>query len=112
MGKKRHINRGVEKRCMCRRSSWSQCPHPWTFRYKPRGHGRQQLSLDRLLGYHVDSRTDADKHANRIRTEMDAGTFRKDSVASPVSSGGVWCSRGAKAPNRPPASAPCETYSA
>jgi integrase len=89
MGKKRHINRGVEKRCTCRRSSWSQCPHPWTFRYKPRGHGRQQLSLDRLLGYHVDSRTDADKHVNRIRTEMDAGTFRKDSVASPVSSGGV-----------------------
>ena len=65
MGEKRHINRGVEKRCMCRRSSWSQCPHPWMFRYKPRGHGRQQLSLERLLGYHVDSRTDADKHANR-----------------------------------------------
>jgi hypothetical protein len=43
------------------------------------------LSLDRLLGYHVDSRTDADKHANRIRTEMEAGTFRKEAVSSPVS---------------------------
>jgi integrase len=89
MGEKRHINRGVEKRCGCRRSSWSQCSHPWTFRYKPRGRSRQQLSLDRLLGYHVDSRTDADKQANRIRAEMDAGTFRKHSVASPVSTSGV-----------------------
>ena len=89
MSEKRHVNRGVEKRCTCKRSSWSQCPHPWTFRYKPRGRRRQQLSLDRLLGYHVDSRTDADKHANRIRTEMDAGTFRKEAIASPVSTGGV-----------------------
>ena len=89
MGEKRHVNRGVEKRCNCKRSSWSQCLHPWTFRYKPRGRRRQQLSLDRLLGYHVDSRTDADKHANRIRTEMDAGTFKKDSVASPIVADGV-----------------------
>jgi integrase/recombinase XerD len=89
MGKKRHVNRGVEKRCTCERSNWSTCPHPWTFRYKPRGRNRQQLSLDRLLGYHVDSRTDANTHANRIRTEMDAGTFKKDSLASAVSTDGV-----------------------
>ena len=89
MGKKRHVNRGVEKRCTCKRSNWSTCSHPWTFRYKPRGRNRQQLSLDRLLGYHVDSRTDANTHANRIRTEMDAGTFKKDLLATPVSIDGV-----------------------
>ena len=84
MREKRHIDRGIEKQCKCKGSSWSKCPHRWTFRYKSRGRVRQGLSLDRLLGYHVESRIDADEDANRIRTEMNAGTFNKNVVACPV----------------------------
>src|SRR5687767_8377744 len=74
--KRRHVNRGVEKRCGCQRDNWSKCKHPWRFRHKPPGQRRQQFSLDKLLGGHVGSKTEADIEANRLRVQMDNRTFR------------------------------------
>ena len=79
---KRHHTGGLRKRCDCARKHWPKCSHPWWLRYKPRGGPHYEVSLDRVLGKHVDSKSEAETEANKIRVLIDAGTFNK--AVSPV----------------------------
>jgi len=71
----RHRNDGLRKICGCRRTNWPKCPHGWHLNFKWKGK-HYRLSLDRELWKHVESKTDAQAEAERIRTEIRAGTFR------------------------------------
>jgi integrase len=74
---KRHANKGLRKLCDCARSTWPKCRHPWHLNYTFKG-TVYRLSLDRDLGRHVDSKTEAEREAERIRGAIRAGTFRAD----------------------------------
>src|SRR5438552_8052598 len=76
MKQSRHRNSGLRKRCGCPRKVWPKCPHSWYFNFKPRGGPHYQLSLDREVGKHVDSKSEAQGIADGIRTAIRAGTFR------------------------------------
>ena len=70
----RHVNHGVRKVCGCPHAKWAKCTHPWHFAFKWQGiHHR--FSLDRHAPQHIDSKTEALKLADEIRTEIRAGTF-------------------------------------
>lgn len=75
--RKRHENRGLRKRCDCRRSNWLKCAHPWYFSYMPRRgpsagvHVRK--NLDDLAGKEIDGKTDAETEVRRIKTALDKG---------------------------------------
>jgi integrase len=76
----RHRNGGVKKRCGCPRKAWPKCPHSWFFNFKPRDGTHYRLSLDRELGRHVESRSEAEMEAAKIRAAILAGTFRAAST--------------------------------
>jgi integrase len=83
----RHRNHGVRKRCHCKRKIWPKCPHGWHLNFTPRGGQDYRLSLDVELGRHIDSKTEADAEATRIKSEILAGTFvcavdRREATAS------------------------------
>jgi integrase len=67
----------VRKVCGCGWRQWPKCPHPWHFSYKPRGGPRYRFSFDAEFGGHIESKTDAEKKAANIRSEIDAGTFER-----------------------------------
>lgn len=69
-----HRNRGLRKICDCARSKWAKCVHPWHFSFKWLGKDHRG-SLDRYMGQHIDSKTEAEASADRIRAEIRAGTF-------------------------------------
>jgi integrase len=73
----RHRNAGLRKRCSCSRKVWPKCPHPWHFNFKPKGGPHYQLSLDAELGRPINSKSEAQELADRIRAEIRAGTFRR-----------------------------------
>src|SRR5205809_4761988 len=73
----RHRNGGIRKRCPCPRRNWAKCPHGWHLNYRPKGGPHYRLSLDRKVGRHIDSKTEAQAEAERIRTEIRNGTFRR-----------------------------------
>jgi integrase len=81
---KRHQNYGLRKVCGCARRTWPKCPHSWHLNYKPRGRKAWRLSLDREVGKHVDSKSDAIAEANKIRAAIDAGTFRMAASSMPT----------------------------
>ncbi len=70
-----HCNDGLRKRCGCPRRKWSKCPHDWHFNFKYGDQKPYRFSLDRYLGKHPETREEAEGHADRIRTEIRAGTF-------------------------------------
>jgi hypothetical protein len=70
-------NHGLRKLCGCGRARWPKCPHAWHFSFKPRGGVRWRFSLDHELGRHLDSKEEAKSEADRIRTEIRQGTFRR-----------------------------------
>lgn len=72
----RHRNFGVRKRCRCKPKDWPKCLHSWHLNYKPKGEPHYRLSLDREVGRHVDSKTEAIAEAERIRTAIRNRTFR------------------------------------
>jgi integrase len=74
---KRHANKGLRKLCDCARRTWAKCPHSWYLNFKPKGGPSYRLSLDKEAGKHLESKTDADTEAERIRREIRAGTFRR-----------------------------------
>lgn len=83
----RHRNFGLIKRCRCKRTDWPRCSHGWHFSFKTKGGPRWRLSLDVELGRHVESKTEAYAEADRMRTAIRNGTFRKPSEpACPVPS--------------------------
>ncbi len=77
--RKRHRNERLRKHCDCPRRKWPKCPHAWHMNYTPRGGRGYRFSLDVEVGEHIESLTEAKIAANKIKTEIDAGTFVRKS---------------------------------
>lgn len=74
----KHNRDGLYKRCDCAHRSWAKCDHPWHFDYYK---GRKfRFSLDKIArargGQPPRSKGDAEALRNRLRVEIDSGTFR------------------------------------
>ena len=78
----RRRNYGLRKVCGCGRGRWPKCPHAWHFSYKPRGGPRYRFSLDAELGWHIGSKTEAEKISIDLRSAINAGTFRRAAASS------------------------------
>ena len=91
----RHDNDGLRKLCACARRNWPKCTHDWYFNFKPRGGKAWRFSLDVEIGQRLKSKADAEELADRIRTEIRAGTFvraadrRKAAMNAPALPAGV-----------------------
>lgn len=72
---KRRSNNGLRKRCDCPRRNWAKCPHDWHFNFKPRGGTPWRFSLDVEVGRRMKNKEEAKTEADRIRTEIRAGTY-------------------------------------
>jgi integrase len=70
-----HRNGGLRKNCGCPRRGWPKCPHQWHFNFSWSGKA-YRFSLARHAGREIGSKTEAESLADRIRTEIRAGTFR------------------------------------
>ncbi len=84
-----HRNRGIRKTCGCARRKWPACPHDWHFNFSHRPEGAAKampyrFSLDRHIGKRIETREDAEAHADRIRTEIRAGTFTLKPASPPA----------------------------
>ena len=85
----RGIRHGLRKICGCKASTWTRCSHSWHFAYKWRG-VRYRYSLDRLTPKPIRLKTEAEIEANRIRAEIQDGTFRApDAESSDAATGAV-----------------------
>ena len=71
----RHQNNGLRKLCTCPRRQWAKCRHAWHLNFKPPGGPSYRLSLDRHLGRHIDSKTEAAREAAAIKADILAGRF-------------------------------------
>lgn len=71
---KRHHNGGVRKVCGCARRGWAKCPHPWHFSFKWAG-THHRFSLDKQLGRHIESKSEAEDEAGELRKQIKAGKF-------------------------------------
>lgn len=71
----RQQNAGLRKLCACPRRNWPKCAHDWYFNFKPRGGKPWRFSLDIEHGQRIKSKGEAEIMADRIRTEIRAGTF-------------------------------------
>lgn len=71
----RQRNNGLRKICGCPRRTWAKCPHGWHLNFKPRSGPAYRLSIDRYLGRHVDSKTEAETAADNIRQAIRDGVF-------------------------------------
>jgi integrase len=73
----RHDNDGLRKLCGCSRRKWPKCDHPWHINFAFRGQPHR-YSLDQLLSpKRIRAKTEAQAEAERIRSEIRNGTFRK-----------------------------------
>ena len=81
----RHRNNGLRKLCDCSRRHWPKCSHDWHFNFKPRGGPSYRFSLDVEVGRPLKSKTEAEGEAERIRTEIRAGTFVRASARASAS---------------------------
>jgi len=77
MSRSRRRNGGLRKRCGCPRKVWPKCSHSWHMNYKPRGGPHYRISLDREAGKHLESKSDAETVAARVRVAIDDGKFRQ-----------------------------------
>jgi integrase len=79
--KKHYRKDGLRKICGCPPRSWSRCGHVWYFAYmwklKP-----WRFSLDREVARPITTEREARKEAERIKTEIRAGTFRVSTTAT------------------------------
>jgi integrase len=78
-----HANDGVRKMCKCPRSKKSKCNHPWHFNYQWKGKS-YRFSLNRHLNNVELSKSEAEREAERLRTEIRHGRFGA-AVEQPVS---------------------------
>src|SRR5262245_4550943 len=68
----------VRKVCSHGWRGWPKCTCAWYFSFKPRGSSqRYRFSLDAELGFHFDSKTEAETAATAIRNAILAGTFER-----------------------------------
>ena len=81
-----HSNRGLRKVCSCPRRNWAKCSHPWHFSFRWKGKS-YRFSLTRFTGKAINSKTDADDTADRLRTQIREGRFLL--AAEPPSADGV-----------------------
>jgi integrase len=85
----RQRNDGLRKICGCRRRQWPKCPHGWHLNFTHKGKD-WRFSLDRELGRHVESKTEARAEADRLRATIRAGEFRQaKEVSRPPADGGI-----------------------
>jgi len=75
-----HDNDGLRKICGCPRRQWAKCAHPWHFSFKWNG-THYRFSLDREFGRHIADKTKARTEADKLRTAIREGTFRKAAQA-------------------------------
>ncbi len=68
-------NHGLRKLCTCSLKRWPICPHSWHLNFCWKG-VNHRLSLDRHLGRHVPSKTEAEAAAEKIRAAIRDGEFR------------------------------------
>src|SRR5260370_134190 len=73
----------VRKVCNCGWKHWPKCACAWYFSFKPRGGRRQRFSLDVELGFHIESKIDAENEATKICAAILAGKFRRTADAAP-----------------------------
>ena len=104
---KRQNRDGLRKICGCPVRTWPKCQHSWHFAYKHRGK-RYRFSLDRYVGRHVGTKTEAREIADALRTDVRRGTFNKPAMTSSPETvtverfGGVFVQRVAPEDNRSP----------
>jgi integrase len=76
---KRHVNRGLRKRCGCARTKWPKCEHAWHFNYKPRKGPHKgipfRISLDKHVGRQIEGKLEAEAEARKLKVAIDDGTF-------------------------------------
>ena len=77
----RQRNHGIRKRCGCPRPKWPKCKHGWHFNFSWKG-VTHRLSLDRECGRHIESKTEAQREADRLRSEIRNGDFRSTTATS------------------------------
>jgi integrase len=82
--RKRQQNRGLRKICDCPRRTWAKCPHSWHFSFKPKGRERYRFSVDTEIGKHIEAKTEAEALADDWRSQIRAGTFRRQGDAPAV----------------------------
>jgi len=70
----RHTNAGLRKICGHPRRAWAKCPDAWHFSFKWK-EKHYRFSLDRHLGEHVATRSDAEELAADLRKQIRAGKF-------------------------------------
>ena len=70
----RHRNHGLRKRCECPRTKWPKCKHGWHFNFRWKGEN-YRLSLDRECGRHIESKTEAQQEAERMRLAVREGRY-------------------------------------
>ena len=68
-------NDGLRKLCGCPRRGWPKCQHGWHFNFRWQGE-TYRFSLDKHLGRHIATRTEAKTAAEKIRAAIRDGTFR------------------------------------
>ena len=78
MAPQRH--HGLRKRCGCPRQKWPKCRHGWHFNFSWEGVS-YRLSLDRACRRHIDSKTQAQREAERLRQAIRDGTFGTKSTS-------------------------------
>jgi len=76
---KKHRNHGLRKRCGCPRTKWPKCHHGWHFNFSWKGVS-YRVSLDRECGRHIDSKTEAEREADRLRSDIRNGAYGTPAV--------------------------------
>jgi integrase len=72
--KKRQSNHGLRKICGHSRRAWATCAHPWHFSFKWKDK-HYRFSLDKQLSRTIDSKTEAETEAERLRIAIREGRF-------------------------------------
>ena len=70
----RQRNHGLRKRCGCPRAKWPKCSHGWHFNFRWKG-VNHRLSLDRECSRHIQTKTEAQQEADRLRLAIREGRY-------------------------------------
>ena len=73
----RHRNDGLRKLCTCPRRQWPKCHHPWHFNFRWAGQS-YRFSLDKQLGRHIATKSDAKTESEKLRAAIRGSTFQDD----------------------------------
>lgn len=72
--KTRHEGKNLRKLCEHPQRQWAKCACPWHFHFKWKG-THHRFSLDKHFDRHIDSKSEAEDEAAKIRIAIKAGTF-------------------------------------